>query len=98
MAQVIIKPAVVDFLNLAMVDKEIGLAMEEARVKKGSPLVGKNLIESNLRKDFGIIIVAIKKYTGDMIFNPMANEYLEEEDVLVVLGKNEDLSRMNMVI
>ena len=98
MAEVILRPTVVDFINSATMHKELGLAMEEVCVKERSKLIGKNLIESNLRKDFGIIIVAIKKNTGKMIFNPMPQEKLDANDVLVVLGKEEDVSRMNNVI
>lgn len=98
MAEVLIRPTVVDFIDIAMMDKHLGLVMEEARVKDGSDLAGKNLVESNLRKDFGVIIVAIKKYAGEMIFNPVPQERLEAGDVIVVLGKKEDLKRMNEIM
>ena len=61
-------------------------------------LAGKNLVDSNLRKDFGVIIVAIKKMEGNMIFNPLPSETLESGDVIVVIGKKEDLKRMNAVM
>lgn len=98
MAQVLIRPTVVDFIDIAMMDKHLGLLMEEYRVKESSDLIGKNLVESNLRKDFGIIIVAIKKNTGEMIFNPQPNEKLAADDVIVVLGKKADLERMKSVL
>lgn len=98
MAQVIIRPTVVDFIDIAMMDKHLGLIMEEARVKEGSKLIDKNLIESNLRKEFGIIIVAIKKCSGEMIFNPLPKEKLEANDIIVALGKKEDLARMERII
>lgn len=98
MAQVLIRPTVVDFIDIAMMDKHLGLLMEEYRVKESSDLIGKNLVESNLRKDFGIIIVAIKKNTGEMIFNPQPNEKLASDDVIVVLGKKADLERMKSVL
>ncbi len=98
MAQVIIRPTVVDFIDIAMMDKHLGLVMEETRVKEKSKLAGKNLIESNLRKDYGVIIVAIKKYDGRMIFNPTPQEKLDVNDVLVVLGKKEDLIKMSSTI
>jgi voltage-gated potassium channel len=63
-----------------------------------SSLIGKNLIYSNLRKDYGVIIVAIKKPGGQMIFNPQPMEKLEADDVIVVLGKKEDVGRMNDVL
>lgn len=97
MAQVIIRPTVVDFIDIAMKDNKLGLVMEEAIVKKGSKLIGKNLIESELRKDFGVIIVAIKKHSGRMIFNPTPQEILEENDVIVILAKKDDLVRMREI-
>jgi voltage-gated potassium channel len=94
MAQVLIRPTVVDFIDIAVMDSNIGLLMEEIKVSRGSRLVGKNLMESNLRRDFGVIIVLIKKHNGDMIFNPQSGEVLEAEDLLVVLGKKDDLALM----
>lgn len=98
MAQVLIRPTVVDFIDIAIMDSSIGLLMEEITVKPDSRLVGKNLIESNLRRDFGVIIVLIKKFSGDMIFNPQSKEKIEAKDVLVVLGKRDDLAKMAEVI
>ncbi len=65
---------------------------------KVNKLIGKSLIDSNIRKDYGAIIVAIKKVSGDMIFNPMPSEKLEGGDVIVILGKKEDLKRMRTVL
>jgi len=98
MAQVLKRPTVVDFIDIATMGSSLGLMMEEAMIGKGSDLINKNLIDSNLRKDFGVIIVAIKKMAGNMIFNPMPSETLESGDVMVVIGKKEDLKRMNAVM
>lgn len=99
MAQALIRPAVGDFIDLAIMDmdKEMGLGMEQVPVSAESGLVGKNLVESNIRKDYGVIIVAIKKHTGKMNFNPAPIEKLEAHDMLVVMGKKEDLLRMHRV-
>ena len=98
MAQVLKRPTVVDFIDIATMGSSLGLMMEEAIVGNVSGLAGKNLVDSNLRKDFGVIIVAIKKIDGKMIFNPMPSETLEAGDVIVVIGKKEDLIRMNAVM
>lgn len=98
MAQVLKRPTVVDFIDIATMGNQLGLMMEEVTIKENSRFVGKNLIDSYIRRDFGVIIVAIKKPTGDMIFNPMPSEKLEARDVLVVIGKREDLKRMNDVL
>lgn len=94
MAQMLVRPTVVDFLDVAMMDSDLGLQMEELRVSGGSFADGKNLIESNIRRLYGVIIVAVKKQEGGMIFNPSAEERLEENDILVVLGKRDDLTRL----
>jgi voltage-gated potassium channel len=98
MAQMLKRPTVVDFVDIAMMGSHLGLMMEEARVGENSILIGKNLIDSHLRKDFGVIIVAIKKLSGDMIFNPLPSDTLEAGDVIVVIGKKEDLKRMGAVM
>ena len=95
MAQVLVKPTVVDFIDIADMESTYGLEMDEFHIAPESQLVGKNLIESNLRKDFGVIIVLIKKRTGEMIFNPLPIEVLGANDTLVVLGKVQDLQRMS---
>ena len=97
-AQMLKKPTVVDFIDCAMMGSHLGLIMEEATIGDKSSLIGKNLIDSNLRRDYGVIIVAIKKLSGDMVFNPMPSEALEAGDVIVVIGKKEDLKRMNTVL
>jgi len=98
MAHVLKRPTVVDFLDLATVGNKLGLIMEEAEVGSASGLCGKNLIESRLRQDFSVIIVAIKKASGQMVFNPAPSETLEAGDVIVVIGQTEDLQRMRAIL
>ena len=98
MAHVLKRPTVVDFLDIATMGGHLGLIMEEAEIGLASGLIGKNLIESRFRQDFGIIIVAIKKASGQMIFNPAPSETLEGGDVIVIIGKTEDLKRMRAIL
>ena len=98
MFQVLKRPTVVDFIDTATMDTQLGLRMEEAVVGMRSSLLGKTLVDSHIRQDFGVIIVAIKKPTGEMIFNPLSTEKLEGGDVIVVIGKKEDLKRMDTVL
>ncbi len=98
MAQILKKPTVVDFIDFAMMDSQLGLSMEEAVVGPASDLIGKTLIDSQIRQRFGVVIVAIKKPTREMVFNPTPTEKLESQDTIVVIGKEEDLKRMNEVL
>jgi voltage-gated potassium channel len=98
MAQVLLRPTVVDFIDTAVMESRLGLHMEEFLVQVGSPLAGKNLRESNLRRDYGAIIVMIKKHNGDMKFNPEPDETIEEKDVLVMVGKSDRLVELENVL
>ncbi|MBP7739048.1 MAG: potassium channel protein [Spirochaetes bacterium] len=98
MAHVLLRPTVVDFMDIAAAERDLGLQMEEFHVMAGSHLVGKNLVESNLRKEYGVIIVLIKKHGGELIFNPQPAEVLEADDTLVVLGTIDDMKRMGSEI
>jgi len=98
MAQILKKPTVVDFIDTAMMSSQLGLRMEEAVIAPTSNLAGKTLIDSRIRQDFGVIIVAIKKPSNEMIFNPTPTEKLESGDVIVVIGKKDDLSRMDDIL
>lgn len=98
MAQVLRRPTVVDFIDIALMGNHLGLIMEEATLSMNSNFIGKNLINSNLRRDYGVIIVAIKKMSGEMVFNPLPSATLEGGDVIIVIGKKEDLKRMRKVL
>jgi K+/H+ antiporter YhaU regulatory subunit KhtT len=42
--------------------------------------------------------VAIKKPSNEMIFNPVPTDKLEAGDVIVVIGKNDELKRLSKVL
>lgn len=87
MAQAILRPSVVDFIEIATAGKNIELQIEESRVSARSSLVGKDLVTSGIRKELGIIIVGIKKDDDKMRFNPAPDTVIETGDVLITLGE-----------
>lgn len=98
MAQILKRPTVVDFIDTATVDSPLGLRVEEAVIGTEFNVTDKTLIDSEIRKNFGVIIAAIKKPNGDMIFNPLPTETLQAENVIVVIGKKEDINRMREML
>ncbi len=98
MAEILQKPTVIDFLDQAMMKSELGLRMGEAVVAEKSVIAGKTVMNSNLRQEFGVIIVAIKKASGEMIYNPGPHEQFHSGDVIVVIGKTKELERMAKII
>jgi voltage-gated potassium channel len=82
-----------DFIEITTRRQSLELRMEELAVCEGSPFISKTLEESEIRHLYGIIIVAVKKDTGKMIFNPLANYIISKGDKLIALGENENVSR-----
>lgn len=93
-AQAILRPTVVDFLELATRTEHMELQIEESQIAHGSSLVRKALKDSQLREQLGLIIVAIKKAPGRMIYNPPSETVLEAADILIVLGHREQLNQL----
>lgn len=91
MAHLIVRPTVTDFIDLTMRAGELDLIMEELLVSSESHLNGKNLIESEIRKKYDVIVVAIKRQDGAMLFNPKPDNIIMAGDTLIVLGASEHI-------
>jgi voltage-gated potassium channel len=98
MAHTITRPAVTEFLEFTIHDKEIELKMEELLVGRHSALKGKTLVESEIRQDLNVIVVAIRKSDGKMRFNPDSKALIEEGDTLIALGLGHDLKRLASIL
>lgn len=95
MAHLIVRPTVTDFIDLTMRTGELDLIMEELRVSNNSPMVSKNLIEAEIRKNYDVIVVAIKREDGTMLFNPKPDACILAQDILIVLGSYDDISGLS---
>ena len=80
-----IKPTVTDFIDESLLGSSVELELAEIVIDPSSELAGKTLAGAEVRKRFGIIVVALKR-SDKAIFNPDAHESIEGGDVLVVLG------------
>jgi voltage-gated potassium channel len=96
-AHAVLRPAVVDFIELATRTEHFALQIEEVRVAARSRLAGTALRDSRLRQDYHVIIVAVKKASGHMAFNPPPEFVLAEGDVLIAIGAREHLDRLEAV-
>ena len=55
---------------------------------------GKSLMDADIRVNYGLNVVAIRRQ-GDIIVSPRASEVMQEGDVMVVIGKNADISNLD---
>jgi voltage-gated potassium channel len=98
MAQTALRPAVVDFVQLATSSAHLELSMEQVCVVEGSVLVGKSLVDAGIRQRHGVIVVGIRRTDGSMEFNPPPDAMLRAGDELVVLGRPESVKALEQEI
>lgn len=86
MAQTALRPAVVDFVELATSSENLELSIEQVVIAPRSRLANRSLVDANLRQRFGVIVVCIQRQNGKMEFNPPSDAVMQAGDQLVVLG------------
>jgi len=94
MLNAVLRPNIVEFVDLVVERKHLELQLEEITVEDASRFKGKPLRESGIRRELGLIVVAIKKAEGDMIFNPSSETLIEKGDCLIVLGEKKQLGTL----
>jgi len=97
MAQAILRPSVVDFIEIATAGHNLELQMEEILVRSGSRLAEQTLLTSGIRKDLGTIIVGIKKGDGKMVFNPASETTIAAGDILITLGERPAIENLERI-
>jgi len=75
--------------------EHIELSPEYSIVEMKAPrvMVGRNLKELDIRAKYNCNVLAVKR-DGQMNITPRADEPIEAEDVLVIVGRNDQLTKM----
>lgn len=91
-------PTVLQFMKHVSDRHYMEMSLVEAEVGEGSKLKGLSIADAQLRSDFGVIVVAIRRDGEHMLFNPGPHEQLLAGDVLVLMGKDEKLLDMEQAL
>lgn len=96
MARLLTRPHVQKFLDLAMssLGSELDLQIEEISVGDHSRLAGLRLGEADLRRRIGVLLLAIRRKTGKIEFNPGADAAIESGDFLIAMGETQQLKEL----
>jgi len=94
MAQALLKPHVQQFLDFTTQNMGLDAGIEQVRVDKRSPLAEQCLADMEMRRDFGVIVLAIRKTNGEMLFNPAADCRITGGDHLIVMGRPDGLRKL----
>jgi len=96
MAESLIRPHVYQFLDFTTRPAELGLnvTLDQVPVPAASDLVGQSLRDLQLRRELGVIVLAIRKPDGNMLFNPPADAEISGGDCLIVMGEHDALRKL----
>ncbi|HXX18368.1 MAG TPA: potassium channel protein [Candidatus Acidoferrum sp.] len=94
MAQLLLRPNVLDFVDAAFGRGHLDFEIGEVNISGTSNLIGKKLGESEIPRQAGVIVLALRNSEGKMIFNPPPESVIHADDCLIVIGGDEQLRRL----
>jgi voltage-gated potassium channel len=94
MAQSAIRPHVHQFIDFTTSKMGLDAGIEQVLVTPGCDFDGKSLSQVNVRREFGIIVLAIRRADGKMQFNPPADALIQGGDYLIVMGEPDNLRKL----
>jgi len=100
LAQSLLRPHVVSFLDVASTfgKTDLDLEIEQLRIAPGSVLSSRTLEEARLGRTYGVIVLAVRRQSGTMQFNPQADVRLEAGDVLIAMGERQKLKQLETAL
>ena len=90
-SQMLITPAVADFISITFGDDQ-NIEIGECFIKNRSKYAEKKIKDTDIRSKLNIIIIAIVSKTGEYIFNPKADNIIYADSTLICIGKKKDMS------
>jgi voltage-gated potassium channel len=94
MAQLLLRPNVLDFVDAAFGRERLDFEIGEVNISATSRLVGKKLGDSEIARQSGVIVLALRRTDGAMKFNPAPESVIQAQDCLIVIGGDEQLRRL----
>ncbi len=95
MVSEMIRPAVVEFLDLMLRDPKKNLRIEEVAIPDDSSLIGARLRDTTIRARTKAMVIAIKhKGPPNYTYNPGPDLVLEEGSTLIVLAETIEMNRL----
>lgn len=92
-AQSVLKPNVIDFMEFATAETNFELKIEELIIQEGSVLHGQTVEQAKIRQIHDVTIIAVRKPNGEFIYNPSPQFVLTKNDILIAVGHPEAIEK-----
>ncbi|MFP4374359.1 MAG: potassium channel family protein [Spirochaetaceae bacterium] len=94
MAQLLLRPGIVEFMDTVAHEAGKDIKMEEIVISDESLLVGRSLLDSPIRNELNIIVIVIHRQDGELIYNPSSTVELRAGDHMIAVGDKDNLRRL----
>jgi voltage-gated potassium channel len=94
LAQALLRPHVFQFFDLSRKNMGLNVDIEQVQVAERSEFVSRTLAQMQIRRDLGVIVLAVRKADGQMLFNPPAETEIKSGDHLIVMGEPASLRKV----
>jgi voltage-gated potassium channel len=98
MAQALLKPHVQQFLDFTTQNLGLDAGIEQVRVAEGCAFANQSLADLQVRRELGVIVLAIRRSAGEMLFNPPAEARIAGGDHLIVMGRPDGLHKLEQLL
>jgi voltage-gated potassium channel len=98
MAHAVLRPAVIEFLEMAFADDSTDIQLEEIQIQPSSELIGVTLQDSGVRQNMDVNIIAFRKPEGRMVFNPKADDRFEAGDTVIAVGSARSIKQFERIL
>ena len=98
MSQSLLRPHVHEFLDFTTNKMGIDVRIEQILVSPESEFVYKSIGQAQIRKDMGVIVLAIRQNSGEMLFNPPPEASIVAGAHLIVMGPTEKLRQLEKLL
>lgn len=98
MASMLLRPKVVNFLDIIMNDPEFSLRLEEVDITEKSSFVDKSIRELQIRERTGAMVIAYHRDGKPIQTNPPAESVLKPRDILIVMGNEAQIEELRQLV
>ena len=95
-ATMITHPSTVELMEFVDGRSVLDVEVAEMRVATTSSLAGRSIRESDIGKKHQLLVVGVKQVIGDIVFNPGADFEIRAGDILIVMGRVDDIERFRV--
>ena len=89
-----IRPSVTSFLDIMLRDTSSNTRFENVLVEKNSEISGKLIRNSNIKQKTGLLVLSLRKSSGEFIYNPTPDETLSEGMDIIVIGAVDNIEKL----